>query len=112
MDTTYVEHNNTYTGGYDYNITKRFQEMCLLMSNDSEQYSRIWYDLKKSTLLGTKNYPSTPTAAYDVLCRYKNPASQRQAHTPPGAVMFVHSDNADRRKTVPVNDGRSFEDVT
>ena len=76
-------------GGDDDNETKRFQAVCLLMSADSEQYSEIWGDLKNSNLLGTDKYSKTPTSAYDVFCHYKNPAPQRQAHTPPRVVTFV-----------------------
>ena len=61
-----MEPNKTYVGG-GYNGTKRSQEMCLIMSADSEQYWGIWGDLKKINLLGMENFPKTPTAAYDVL---------------------------------------------
>ena len=52
---THVELYKTYMEGDGYNVTKRFQEMCILMSDDYEQQSGIWYDLKNSTLLGTEN---------------------------------------------------------
>ena len=64
---THVELNKTYVGGDDDNSIKRFQEMCLLVSANFEQYSGIWYGLNKSNLLGTDNYPNNPTAAYDLL---------------------------------------------
>ena len=55
MAMTHVELYKTYMEGDGYNVTKRFQEMCILMSDDYEQQSGIWYDLKNSTLLGTEN---------------------------------------------------------
>ena len=87
--TKHVYINKTYTGGDDENITKKLLAMCLLMSDDYEWYSGIWNDLNKSALLGMENYPKTPTSAYAVLCHYKNPAPQRQAHTPPRVAKFV-----------------------
>ena len=109
---THVELKKTYAGLYDENFTKRFQAMCLLMAADSEQYSGIWGKFNNSTLLGTYNYPNTPTAAYDILCHYKKPVPQLQSHTPPGAVSFFQSDNSTIIKTFPIKDGRLFVDVT
>ena len=43
--------------------------------------------------------------------RYKNPAPQSQAHIPPGAVIVIHINNADRSKTVPGNNEISLADV-
>ena len=86
--------------------------MCLIMSDDSDQYSGIRNDLNNSTLLGTDNYRKTTTAAYDVLCRYKKPAPPRQVHAPPAAVTFFHSGDTEKYKTTLGNYGRFFSEVT
>ena len=91
-------------GGENDDVSKRFQDMCLLMSADSERLSCIWNYLKNNTLLGTYNYPKTPTATYDILCRYKNPTLPLQTHAPPGAVIFFQNDGTGS-KTVPGNYG-------
>ena len=49
------------------------------------------------------NEPKPPTAAYDVLCRYNNPAPQCQANTPPEAVIFAQNNNTVSTKTIPGN---------
>ena len=105
-DTTQMELNKTYTRGNNYNVTKRFQDMCLLMSDNYEQYWGIWGDLKHINLLGMENFPKTPTAAYDVLWRYNNTEPRRQKHVPPGAVALIQSDNKNRSKTVRGKYGR------
>ena len=61
--TTHIELNKAYADGYDEDSTKRFQEMCLIMSADSDRYSGIWNDLKNSNFLGTYKYTETTTAA-------------------------------------------------
>ena len=66
--TTHVELNKDYVDGDNGYGTKRFQEMCLIMSSDSGLYSGIWKDLNNSTLIGTDNYTKTTTATYNVLC--------------------------------------------
>ena len=71
---TPMELNKAYADGYNGDGTKRFQEMCLIMSADSDQYSVIWNDLKNSNLLGTEKYTTITTSAYGVLCCYKKPA--------------------------------------
>ena len=68
--TTHKELNKAYPDGDDEYVTKRFQEMCLIMSADSDQYSGIWNNLSNSILLGTYRYPKTTTTAYDVLFCY------------------------------------------
>ena len=68
-----MELNKTYPGGYDENITKRFQAIRLLWSAYYKRYLGIWDELKNSKIMGTENYPKTPTAAYDIFCRYKKP---------------------------------------
>ena len=77
--------------------------MCLLMLAYYEQYSGIWGDLKNITLLVTDNYPKTLTGPYEVLWHFKDPAPQQQLHTPTGAVMFSHLDDAVSSNTVSVN---------
>ena len=86
--------------------------MCLTMSTDSEQYSGIWNDLNNSTLLGPYNYSKTPTAAYNVLCRYKKPTSPLQAHVSPASVTFIKSGDTENNKITPVNYGRLLPEVT
>ena len=51
----HMELNKTCTGGYDEEVTKRFQAMCLIVSNESERYSGIWNNLNNINLLGTDN---------------------------------------------------------
>ena len=75
--------NKVYADVDDEDGTNRFQEICLIISADSEKYLGIWDDLKNRTLLVKDNYPKTKTAAYYVLCRYKKTAPPRQVHTPP-----------------------------
>ena len=82
---THIELNKDYADRDDEDGTKRLQEMCLIMSTESDQYSGIWKKLKNSTLLGTEKYTKTTTPAYNVLCRYKKPAPPRQVHSPPSA---------------------------
>ena len=103
-----MELNKDYADGDDEDDTKRFQEICLIMSADSDRYSGIWNDLNNLTLLGTDNYPKTTTSAYDVLCCYKKPAPPLQVHARPAAVTLVQSGDLEKNKTTPVNDGRSF----
>ena len=86
---THVELNRTHAGGDENEGTKRFQDMCLLVSADSKLLSGIWNDLNINTLLGIYNYPETPTNAYDVLCWCKNPTPPLQTHAPPGVVTLV-----------------------
>ena len=110
--TTQMEPNKAYADGDDEDGTKRFQEMCLIVSVESDWYSGIWNNLNSSTLLGTYNYPKTTTAAYDVMCRYKELTPPRQVRAPPEAVKFVQSGDAKKNKTSIGNDGRSFPEVT
>ena len=110
--TTHIESNKTYTDGDNKDGTKRFQEMCLIMYADSDQYSRIWNDLMNSTILGTENYPKTTTAAYNVMFCYNKPAPPRQVHAPHASVTLVQSGDTEKTKTTPGNDGRSFPEVT
>ena len=109
--TTQMELNKTYTRGNNYNVTKRFQDMCLLMSDNYEQYWGIWGDLKNATLMGREKYSNTPTTAYNMLFHYKHPTPQHQSHTTLGAVTFVHSDNENNRKKVPGNYRMLFADI-
>ena len=60
---THIELNKAYADGDDEDGTKMFQEMCLIMSADSDQFSGIWNNLKNSPLLGTENYKKTTTVA-------------------------------------------------
>ena len=84
-------------GGDNDNDTNIFQAMCLLMLADSELFSGIWNNLKNNTLLVTEKDPNTPTAAYDVLCGYKEPAPPHQTHAPPEEVTFVqHEDTCSK----------------
>ena len=66
--TTQMKLNKAYATGDNEDGTKRFQEMCLTLSAESERYSGIWNDLNNITLLGTENYLKTTTVAYYVLC--------------------------------------------
>ena len=50
-----MELNKAYVDVDDEEGTKRFQGMCLIMSADSDRYSRIWNDLKNSTIMGIDN---------------------------------------------------------
>ena len=50
-----VEFNKNYAEGYNEDGTKRFQEMCLIMSADSERYSFICNNLKNRNLMDTDN---------------------------------------------------------
>ena len=109
--TTHMKLNKTYAVGKDDNVTKRFQDMCLILSADCELYSGTWFYLNNITLLVTENDPNTPTSAYDVLSRYKKLTPQWQSHTSPRAVTLVQSNNANRSKVVSGNYGRSFVDV-
>ena len=109
---THIELNKYYADGDDEDGTKTFQEMCIIMSTDLDQYSGIWNNLKTSTLLGTENYTKTKTAAYNVLCCHKKPAPPRQVHAPPAADTFVQSSDTDINKTKPGNGGRYFPEVT
>ena len=52
---THVDLNKTYTVGDYYNVNKRFQAICLLLSDNCECYSYIWNYVKNRTLLGTDN---------------------------------------------------------
>ena len=105
------ELNKTYTGGDDDDGTRRFQAMCLIMSADPKRFSVLWNDLKNSTLLGTDIYPKTPTAAYDVLCRYKKPTPP-EPQTPIGAVTFLQNGETNNTRAVPGNYDCLFTDIT
>ena len=70
-----MELKKTYTGVDDENDTNLIQVMCILVSDDSEQYSGIWDDLNNITLLGTENYKKTTTAVYEPFCRNNNPSA-------------------------------------
>ena len=98
-------------GGDNDNRAKRFQDMCLFMSNDSERFSGIWNDLDNNTLMNIENYPKTPDTANDVLCLHRNLTPPHKAHAPPGAVSFVQHGNTGSN-TVPVNYRQSFIEVT
>ena len=94
---------------------KRHQEVSGHMPN---HVRRFWTILRNLGWLEEQYHPgygqvtNSSTAASYVFCHYNKTAPQRQAHAPPGAVMFVHSDNENTSKTVPVNDWRQFTDVT
>ena len=77
-----------------------------------EQYLGIWDVLKNITLLGIENGPNTKNGTYGILCHYRNPTSQHQEHTPPGAVTFIKRKNEKNNKKVPGNNGISFADVS
>ena len=64
--TTRIELNKAYAGVDNADGTKRFQEMCLIMSAGSDRYSGICNDLKNRTILGTDNYPKTKAAVRKV----------------------------------------------
>ena len=81
------------------------------MSSDSKLFSVIWNYLKNNTLMGTDNYPNAPTAAYGILCQYKNLTSPSQTHAPPGGVAFFQHENTGSKK-VPGNYERLFSDAT
>ena len=98
--------------GCDGDGTKRFQAMCLIMSAGSDRYSGIWNDLKNSTLLGKEKYSKPPTAAYNVMCRYKKPAPPHEVHAPHEAVTLVQIGDTDQNQTTPGNYGRSFTEIT
>ena len=70
----HMELNNTYVGKDDKNVTKRFQAMCLLMSDDSEKYSGFLDELKSTTLLGTENTQilQPPHMTYCAITRSQN----------------------------------------
>ena len=51
--TNYMEINKSYTNGDGEDWNKRLQEMCPIMSAESDRYSEIWNNLKNITLLGT-----------------------------------------------------------
>ena len=106
--TTHIELNKAYADGDDEDGTKRFQEMCLIMSADLERYSGIWNYLKNSTFLGTDNFPKTITAAYNVMCCYKKRAPPRQLHALHAVVTFAQSGDTDKNKTTLGNYWRSF----
>ena len=110
--TTHIELNKAYVDGEDEYGTNRFQEMCLIMSTDSDLYSEIWNDLNNITILGTYNYPKTKTAAHDVLCCYTKPAPPRQLHASLAAVTFFQSGDTEKNNTTPGNDRISFPEVT
>ena len=101
-----MELNKTYTGGVNEDGTKRFQEISLIMSTDSEQYSGIWNNMKNITILGTDNYPRTTISTYDVLCNYNKSTPQRQVHAPPASVTFVQHCDTENNKIVPGNNDR------
>ena len=107
-----MELNKAYADGYNEYGTKSFQEMFLIMSAESEQYSWIWNELKNSTLMVTENYPKTTTDAYNVLCSYKQLDTPRQVHAPPAAVTLVQSGDTEKNETTTGNCGRSFTEVT
>ena len=96
---------------FSHYCTNRFQAMCLIMSAELERYSGICNNLENITLLVTDNNPKPKIAAYDVLCRYKKPATPRQVHTPPAAIAYVQSVDTEKNKTTPDNDGISFPEV-
>ena len=73
--TTQMELNKAYENGDNENCIKKIQEMCIIMSTDSDICSDIWNDMKNINLLVTYNFPQTTTSTYDVLCCYKKPAS-------------------------------------
>ena len=58
-----MELNKAYSNGENEDGTKKLQEMCIIMSSDSDQYSGIWNDLHNSNLTETENYSKTTTAA-------------------------------------------------
>ena len=91
-------------GGKDGN--KRFQEMCLIMSSESEIYSIIWNYLKNSTLLGIDKYPITTIATYEILFRYKKSTPQSQVQAPPETVKFFQCGDTEKIYIVPGNYGR------
>ena len=97
--------NRTYADGNNEDGNRRFQVMYLLISANPKQLSGVWNYLEKNTLLGTKNYPKTLNAAYDVLCWYKKLTTLRQMHISPGAVTFLQSDETSKTP-VPVSNGR------
>ena len=67
--------------------------------------------IKISNILGTCNYPKTPTAACNVLCQYKTIATPQPPHVPLSAVKFLQRDNTSNA-SVPVDDANLFTDVT
>ena len=71
-ETTLTELNRTYTGGEANNGTSKFQARRFLLLANSKRFSGVWNNLKNITLLGTGNYPKTPTAAYNILFWHKN----------------------------------------
>ena len=110
--TTHMELNKAYATGDNEYGTKRFQEMCLIISSDPDRYSGIWNDPKNITLLGTENYPKNTTAAHNVLCHYNKMSPPRQVHAQPAAVIFVKNIDTDKNNTTPRNNGISLPEVT
>ena len=64
----HVELNEACAYGYDEDGTKRFQEMCLIISSDSDQYSGICNNLKNNTLLGTHWTIQKPQLLHIMYC--------------------------------------------
>ena len=60
--------------------------------------------------MGTENKQKNLTAAYNVLCQYKNPKTPHTENALPGAATFVQHDNKDRN-IIPGNYGQSFADT-
>ena len=93
--TTYTELRWTYTrGNYD-DVTRRFQEMCLLMFVECECFSDLQNNLKNNTLIGTYNYLDIPTAASVILCRYNN-ITPPQPQSLPSALTFLQINDPNR----------------
>ena len=108
---THEMHSHNTRGTKQDNSTKSFQNMCLLMSTKSKQFSGIWYDLKNNTRPGTYNFPKTLISANSIFCWCKNTKPPCQTHAAPGAVTFVQGDNKGS-KPLQDNTGQSFADVT
>ena len=101
-----MEINKVFANGDVEDCTERFQTMCLIMYDDSDQYSGIRNGLENSTLLVKYNYPKTITVAYDVLCCYNKPVPPRKVYAPPAVVTFFQSSDAEKNKITLGNDER------
>ena len=80
--TTNLEINKSYADGEDEDGTNRFQEMLLIMSADSDQYSGIWNNLNNITILVTDNCkkPQLPHTTYCVVIRNRQHHAKYTRH--------------------------------
>ena len=89
--------------------TSKFQAMRFLLLANSKRLSGVWNNLKNITLLGTENYPKTPTAAYNIIFWNKELTPPRPQE-PPSEVALLQSNNPNIT-AVPGSNGNLFMDV-